>query len=46
MTYSLPSYNNHEQADKMPLKAVVLSLAATILQGGDTSIAESLDADL
>jgi len=27
-------------------KAVVLSSAVTILWGGDTSIAESLDADL
>jgi len=30
----------------MPLKAVVLLLAAIILQGGDTSIAESSDTDL
>ena len=30
----------------MPLKAAVLSLAMIILQGGDTSMAESLDTGL
>jgi len=30
----------------MPLKAAILSLAATISGQGDTSIAESSDADL
>jgi len=30
----------------MPLKVVVLSLAATILREGDTSMAESLDINL
>ena len=45
MTYSLPNYNKHEKFDKMPLKAVVLLLAATTLGQRDTSMAESSDAD-
>jgi len=43
--YLLPGYNKHEKFDKMPLKVAVLSLAATILGWGDTSIVESLDAN-
>jgi len=41
--YSLLSYNKHGKFDKMLLKAVISSLAATILGWGDTSIVESLD---
>jgi len=45
VTYSLPSYNKHGKFDKMPPKAAILSLAATISGRGDTSMAESSDAD-
>jgi len=45
MIYSLPSYNKHGKFDKMLPKAVILSSAATISGRGDTSIAESSDAD-
>jgi len=44
--YLLPSYNKHRKFNKMPLKAVILSLAVIISGQGDTSIAESLDTDL
>jgi len=44
--YSLPSYNRYGKFNKMPLKAVILSLVAIISGWGDTSMAESLDADL
>jgi len=43
--YLLPSYDKHGKFDKMLPKAVIL-LSATISGQGDTSIAESLDADL
>jgi len=43
--YLLPSYNKYRKFDKMPLKAVILSLVATISGWGDTSIAKSLDTD-
>jgi len=46
MIYLLPGYNKHGKIDKIPLKAVILSLAATTSGWGDTSIAESSDADL
>jgi len=46
ITYLLPSYGKHGKIDKMLPKAAILSLAATISRRGDTSIAESLDADL
>jgi len=46
MTYLLPSYNKYRKFNKMPPKAVILLLAATISGQGDTSIAKSLDADL
>jgi len=45
MIYSLLSYNKHEELDKMLLKVVILLLAATISGRGDTSMAESSDAD-
>jgi len=45
MTHSLPSHNKHGKFDKMPPKAVILLLAATISRQADTSIAESLDTD-
>jgi len=45
MIYSLPSYNKHGKSDKMLPKAVILLSAATILGQGNTSIAESSDAD-
>jgi len=44
--YLLLSYNKHRKFNKIPLKAAILSLVATISRQGDTSIAESLDADL
>jgi len=43
--YLLLSYNKHGKFDKMPPKAVILLLVATISGQGDTSIAESLDTD-
>jgi len=43
--HSLLSYNKHGKFDKMPPKAAQLSSAATTLGQGDTSMAESLDAD-
>jgi len=43
--YLLPSYNKHEKFDKILLKAVILSLAATISGQGNTSIAKTSDAD-
>jgi len=46
MTYSLPSYSKHGKFNKMPPKAVISSSVATISGQRDTSIAESLDADL
>jgi len=46
MTQLLPSYNKHGKFDKMLLKVAVLLLAATTSQGGNTSMAESLDIDL
>jgi len=45
MIYSLPSYNKYGKFNKMPLKIVILSLAATTSRWGDTSIAKSLDAN-
>jgi len=44
--YLLPSYNKHGKFNKMPPKAVQLSLVATISGRGDTSMAESLDVNL
>jgi len=46
MIYLLPSYNKHGKFNKMLFKVVILSSAATISRWGDTSIAESLDANL
>jgi len=46
MIYSLSGYNKHDEFNKMLPKAVILLLAAIISGRGDTSIAESLDADL
>jgi len=43
MTYLLPGYNKHRKFNKMPLKAAILLLVATISRQGDTSMAESLD---
>jgi len=45
VTHLLPSYNKYKKVDKMLSKAVIL-LLATISRQGDTSIAESLNADL
>jgi len=45
VTHSLPSYNKHGEIDKIPPKVAILLLAATTSGRGDTSIAESLDAD-
>ena len=45
VTYLLPSYNKHKKFDKMLPKVVILSSAITS-GWGDTSIAESSDADL
>jgi len=44
--YSLLSYDKYEKFDKMPPKAVISSLVVIISGWADTSIAESLDADL
>jgi len=44
--YLLPSYNKHGKFDKMLPKAAILSSAVMISGWGDTSIAESSDADL
>jgi len=44
--YLLPNYNKHEKFDKMPPKAAILLLVATISRQTDTSIAESLDTNL
>ena len=46
MIYLLFSHNKHKMFNKMLLKVVILSSAAMISGWGDTSIAESLDADL
>jgi len=46
VTHLLPGYNKHGKFDKMLLKAVVLSSAAIISRGGDTSMAKSLDTNL
>jgi len=43
MTYSLPSHDKHGKIDKMLPKAAISSSA--IIGWGDTSMAESLDAD-
>jgi len=43
--YLLPSYNKHRKFNKMPLKAAILSSAATTSGRGDTSITKSLDTD-
>jgi len=45
VTYLLLSHNKYRKIDKMPLKAVILLSVATISRQGDTSIAESLDAN-
>jgi len=45
MIYSLPSYDKYGKFDKMLPKIAISSSAATISRRGDTSIAESLDAD-
>jgi len=45
VTYSLPSYNKHRKFDKMLPKVVILLLAATISRQGNTSMAESSDAN-
>jgi len=44
--YLLPSYNKHRKFDKMPPKVAILLSAVIISRRGDTSIAESLDANL
>jgi len=44
--YLLPSYNKYKKFNKMPPKVVVLLLAVIISRRGNTSIAESLNADL
>ena len=46
MTYSLFNYNKFNKFNKMPPKIVVLLSAVTIFRQGNTSITESLDADL
>jgi len=46
MIYLLPGYNKHGKINKMLPKVVVLSLAVIISRRGDTSMAESSDADL
>jgi len=46
MTYLLPGYDKHGKIDKMLFKAVILLSAAIISGWGDTSMAESSDADL
>jgi len=46
VTHLLLNYNKHNKFNKMLLKATVLLSAATTLGQGDTSMAESLDADL
>ena len=46
MIYLLPGYNKHGKFDKMPPKAAILSLVVITSGWGDTSMAESLDADL
>jgi len=43
MIYLLLSYNKHDKFNKMPLKAVILSSAATTFKWDDISIVESLD---
>jgi len=45
MIYLLSSYNKHGKFDKILPKAVISLSAATISGWGDTSIAESSDAD-
>jgi len=44
--YLLFGYNKHGKFNKMPPKAVILLSAAITSRWGDTSIAESLNADL
>jgi len=44
--YLLLSYNKHDKVNKMLPKVAILSSAAMISGRGDTSIAESLDANL
>jgi len=44
--YLLLSYDKHRKIDKMLSKATILLLAVTTSRRADTSIAESLDADL
>jgi len=46
ITHLLLSYNKHGKFNKMLFKAVILLSVATTSGWGDTSIAESLDADL
>jgi len=46
MIYSLPSYNKRGKIDKMPFKAAISSSVVITSGRADTSIAESLDADL
>jgi len=45
MIYSLLGYNKHGKFDKMLLKVVILLLAVIISGKGNTSMAESSDAD-
>jgi len=45
MIYSLLSYDKYRKFDKMPPKAAQSSLVAMILGWGDTSMAESSDAN-
>jgi len=44
--YLLPSHNKYRKFNKIPPKAAILLLVATISGQKDTSIAKSLDADL
>ena len=44
--HSLLGYNKYRKFNKMPPKVAQLSSAAMTLGWGDTSIAESLDANL
>jgi len=46
ITYLLPSYNKYKKFDKMPPKAAILLSVVMTSGWADTSIAESLDADL
>ena len=43
--YLLSGHDKHKKFNKMPLKAAQLLLVVMILGQGDTSMAESLDAD-